>query len=476
MNNESPQPLRILQVNTHDVEGGAAKFAWSLFNTYRQRGHGSWMAVGAKLGDDPNVLVIPNALARGAWERCWFSVQTKLVNYNQHRRGLGLWQLSRAAQALSNPARWWDGKRGIEDFHFPGSRELIALPTEKPDILHLHNLHGDYFDLRVLGEISQQIPVVLTLHDEWSMTGHCACSLGCQRWESGCGECPDLSIYPAIQRDATAFNWRRKRNIYRQSRLHVAAPSQWLMQRAQKVMMSDAECRVIPNGVDLSVFHLANKKEVRQLLGLPPDKFIILFIGTKAQTSRFKDYPSFEAALRVLDEPIAKQILAVTVGDQTPAYEERYGFVSVRHVPFQADQLQVAAYYQAADLYIHATRTDNFPTTILESMACGVPVVATAVGGIPEQVLGLGGLVVNLLPSLNRYSKTEAVGLLVPLSDSKSLTSAIAALTQRPDLCANLGANAVSVVDNCFSLKKCADSYLNWYREILAALQQSPLG
>src|SRR5262245_59012697 len=119
---------------------------------------------------------------------------------------------------IGQPHRWLQIRCGYEDFNFPASWHLLDLPPERPDILHCHNLHGSYFDLRALPWLSQQVPVVLTLHDAWLLSGHCAHSFDCQRWQTGCGQCPDLAIPPAIRRDATAYNWRRKRDVYTKSR------------------------------------------------------------------------------------------------------------------------------------------------------------------------------------------------------------------------------------------------------------------
>src|SRR5207249_2562667 len=135
----------------------------------------------------------------------------------------------RIAGALADPAARIDYHLGREDFRFPGTRELLSLTPEPPDVFHAHNLHGGYFDLRLLPALSRRSPFVLTLHDAWLLSGHCAHSLDCERWLGGCGACPDLSLYPAVKRDATAQNWQQKRRIYADARLHVATPSRWLM-------------------------------------------------------------------------------------------------------------------------------------------------------------------------------------------------------------------------------------------------------
>ena len=153
-------------------------------------------------------------------------------------------------------------------------------------MLHLHNLHGGYFDIRALPELTAQLPTILTMHDVWPLTGHCAYPLTCERWRVGCGECPDLALPIPIRRDASAENCRIKREaLSAGGRLRVATPSRWLMRLVEESGLADslAETRVIPNGVDTSVFRPGDRREARAKLGLPQDATIVLVLGTLGQ-------------------------------------------------------------------------------------------------------------------------------------------------------------------------------------------------
>jgi hypothetical protein len=161
----------------------------------------------------------------------------------------------------------FERRLGREFFNYPGTWQLLNLISDRPHIIHAHNLHGGYFDLSFLVPLSHQVPVILNLRDMWLLTGHCAYSLGCERWKTGCGKCPDLSIYPAIKQDATAFNWRRKSRIYAQSRLYVTVVSQWLLEQARKSMLKGIQYRMIPSAVDLAVFTPNDQREARTHLG-----------------------------------------------------------------------------------------------------------------------------------------------------------------------------------------------------------------
>src|SRR5262249_34584208 len=144
---------------------------------------------------------------------------------------------------------------------------LLELVSEK-DVLHVHNLHGGYFDLGLLPVLTSRLPAVATLHDEWLYTGHCAYTLDSERWLTGCGRCPPFVPSPRLLVDGTAGTWRRTRPLYARSRLHLVAPSRWLMARAERSMLAEAapSTRVIPNGVDLEVFRPGSTEEARARL------------------------------------------------------------------------------------------------------------------------------------------------------------------------------------------------------------------
>jgi glycosyltransferase involved in cell wall biosynthesis len=133
---------------------------------------------------------------------------------------------------------------------------------------------GRYFDLRWLPWLSRQLPVILNLRDTWALSGHCAGFQGCERWKTGCGRCPDLDIYPPLERDTTAANWSRKARIYARSRLYVTAPSQWMMDQIAQSMLHAAKSKLISNGIDIETFRPADRDYARRALDLPPDGVI----------------------------------------------------------------------------------------------------------------------------------------------------------------------------------------------------------
>jgi glycosyltransferase involved in cell wall biosynthesis len=461
--------VKVLQVNTLDDGGGAARVARKLFEAYRAHGHQTWMVVGVKRIGNPDIFTISHAPAARVWGRPWWRIHDRLRPYPGRAA-----KVARVAAALASPRKIVSERRGLEDFDFPGTRRLLELAPEVPDVVHLHNLHGGYFDLRELKSLSRAVPVVVTLHDAWMFTGHCAYFLDSDRWQHGCGSCPYPDVYPAVRRDNTHRNWLRKKQIYEKSSLFVAAPSRWLLQRAEISILSQGivGTRLIPNGVDLSIFRPGDKACARERIGLPQDERILLFSGFSPSSSSFKDIATLRAAAEILGTRAGTdRITLVVLGGSGET--QRIGRAGVRFAGYEVDESKVADFYRAADVYVHAARVggENHSLAVLEALACGVPVVATAVGGIPEQVKSL-----HPAPSgtASRPDRDSATGILTPAGDPKALADAVASLIENVSLHQAMSANAAQDARRRFDLQTQVDAYLDWYGEIIEARVQRP--
>lgn len=433
--------MRILQVSTSDFGGGAEGSTWDLFQAYRERGLDSWVAVGRKLTDDPDVLAIPNERIHSEWSHFWHKVQMR----NSKRAHQEFFQfLGRLLGFLEDPKGVMERRLGFENFNYPGTWQLLDLPPRHPTIVHCQNLHGSYFDLRVLPRLSQQIPVVLNLRDTWLLTGHCAYFMGCERWKTGCGRCPDITIYPSIPKDGTFFNWRRKRKIYARSRLYITGPSRWLMDQLPESMLHGVLYRMIPNSVNLKIFQPGNRAFARRLLGLPLNAQIILL----SAHSVFKDLDMMEASLtQVKKAKGGGNLLFLCLGKQGP--EKVLGQGVIQYREFEKDKKRVALYFQAADIYIHAAKGEIFGKAITEAMVSNIPVVATAVGGIPEQI------------------EDGVTGFLVPKADVEGMARAIQRLLDDEGLRIKIGNSAGLHARKHYSINRQIKAFLEFYEEIL---------
>ncbi len=441
--------MHILQVNAYDEGGGAETVAMNLQREYRAAGHDAWMAVGFRRSQDRHVVEIPNQQSRSRWWQFCY----RLEDGSLRRKVPAVPQLARWLTLLDSAERERvsNRKNGGEDFYHPGTARVLELTPRKPEIVHCHNLHVNYFDLRLLPWLTSQAPVVFTLHDAWLLSGHCAHSFDCDRWKTGCGECPDLTISPAITKDATASNWKLKAKIFAGSRLRVATPSQWLMDKVSQSMLQPAivESRVIPNGVDLSIYKPGDRRTARADLGIPAEARVLLFTSNWARNSPWRDFKTLQQAVGLIAERIiGEKVIFLALGEEAPS--ETVGKARIDFVPYQKNPSIVAKYYQAADVYLHATRTDTFPNVILEAQACGCPVVATGVGGIPEQI------------------ENARTGFIVKAASPAEMAERAVELLSNDGLQRSMREAALAKIRLHHDWRDVANKYLAWFEEITA--------
>jgi glycosyltransferase involved in cell wall biosynthesis len=456
---QADPPFQILQVNLQSDRGGDGRIVSALHDRYRSLGFPASLLVGRGRVTAESEDLLPNDGYRSGWARAWLTLAERYRPQDM--------QTSKVAKLLSWIAELNRRRRiheGFEDFEFPATLPVISgMIRERPTILHLHNLHGGYFDLRALPALSHLTPVVLTLHDQWTFTGHCGYSFECERWRLGCGHCPDLTIYPGIPKDRTAENFILKREIFSRTRLYLTTPSRWLMNMAEQSLLAPAveEARVIPNGVDTSLFHPGDKTKERSRLDLPRDSMIFLFAGSVARSDHQTDRRLLGSAIDYLRVKGPVDRTMVFLGSAQNS-NERVDGVRIIHRTYEREISRVAGYYRASDIYLHLARADNYPTAVLESLACGLPVLATDVGGIPEQVKSLWAS-----RNASRSPERDANGILVDADDIMSLGKALELLMLQKHLRGRLGDNGAKAAASEFSIIRQVERNLEWYAEIL---------
>ncbi len=158
---------------------------------------------------------------------------------------------------------------------------------QNAEVLNLNNLHTGYFgyfNYLALPSFTKSKPTIFTLHDMWSFTGHCAYSYDCQRWQTGCGQCPHLDSDPPVSRDGTHLEWKLKNWVYSRSNLTIVTPSKWLTEQAKQSILSRFAIHHIPYGIDTKAYQPLDSEQCRSLLGIPDNKKVLMF-GAESLTN-----------------------------------------------------------------------------------------------------------------------------------------------------------------------------------------------
>ena len=261
-------------------------------------------------------------------------------------------------------------------------KEIEAL---KPDVIHIHNIHGYFLNYRLFFDYLKKadIPVVWTIHDCWLYTGHCYyySSVGCDRWKTGCGNCPQRKAFPSSWfLDRSEGNYKDKALAFNsiKDKLTIVPVSRWIREEMSHSFLKECRYQVIHNGIDLSVFDVQpDDREVREKYGLG-QKHIIL--GLASIWCKEKGWDDFVKMSEMLNDD--EVIVMVGVSEEQQKLLPP-NIVAIR----RTDNIrQLAELYSAAVALVNPTWQDNYPTVNLEAIACGTPVVTYRTGGSVEAV------------------------------------------------------------------------------------------
>ncbi len=265
-----------------------------------------------------------------------------------------------------------------------GSRSATARFVEwvksyDPDVIHLHNLHGYYINVEILFDYLKKCgkKLVWTLHDCWSFTGHCPYFeyVGCDRWLDGCGDCPQSMEYPSSLVDRSSRNFRRKLSAFTDvPNLTLVTPSSWLAELVGRSFLRDYPVEVINNGIDLGVFR-PTESDIKARYGIADRRLVL---GVASEWSHRKGLDHMVALLQRLGGDYAVAVIGVSEKQRRSLPQSVLAFERT------SDAAELAAWYTAADVFANPTLEDNYPTTNLEAIACGTPVVTFDSGGSGE--------------------------------------------------------------------------------------------
>lgn len=357
--------MRILYVNTYFCGGGAEKVVQQLFYGMKKKGIETYCLVGRWQKDIPD--------------------DVQIVYSNFLERSITTLTGSILSNTLLKTVR--------------AKKEIIRIVKEKNiDIVHFHNIHGNYLGIADLQEISKYCKkIVITMHDMWLITGCCPHAMECEEWYlSECNRCSGNEIMHSGKKYARKLLVYKERNFAKRG-IYFVTPSKWLKSCCQQGYLKYENVRVINNGIDMSQYKVWDKSEIRQKYHLPENKRIILFSANGVENP-YKGFVYLKKALEMIVEK-EKYALLVVGNKSNEKVDLPYDIYDLGYI---TDAKVMNEIYASADLFVLPSMADVFPFTVLESMASGTPVLAFKTGGIPEEVV-------------------EEVGWLIPRGDSNAL-------------------------------------------------------
>ncbi len=404
--------MKILQINSHYDQGGAARIVACIHRQLLEEGVDAYVAYG-----------------RGKR-----SEETRVYGFGSR---IGVY-LSAALSRFSG----WNGY-----FNRLATKRLLRLMDNiQPDIIHIHVLHGYYLNVPMLFRYinKNKIPCVWTFHDCHAFVGNCGYFFECRRWEEGCKSCPHLKGYPTSQWfDHTERMWEHKKELFTRGEKIIVTPSGWLTGEAKKSFFGKYPCVTIPNGIDGEhTFIPRNREDCRRKYGYTPSEKLILGIAVGYRDER-------KGAKYILQtaRDLEKEAKVILIGWNQENNGLLHGLSNVVTMENTKDAEMLAEYYSMADVFVIPSLAENYATTTLEAMACGTPVVGFAVGGIPEQLAGGRGIVVEA-------------------GNQKAFTEAVSRVLEEPD-CVLRGERLAAQIRAENSIKKMTKQYLALYQKLI---------
>lgn len=356
------------------------------------------------------------------------------VIYNKQNVGLRI--INKARNLLTNNAR----KRDI----LTTTAIIRYIKKYDIDIIHFHNIHGNYIGINDIKEISKYCKVIWTLHDMWSITGHCAYSMQCDKWkDEKCRKCANLLLYPRMWVDKAENRRSLKENAFTGSGITFVTPSSWLEKICRFSFLKSEKIFKINNGVDANCFKVLDKKKLRQKYCIPFEKIVLMF-SVNQWDNPYKGVHILYDALEQIENK--ENYFLLLLGNKGKIQiEDGYECKNMGYI--QGDDV-MNELYSVADVFVMPSLAENFPCSILESLASGTPVIASTVGGIPEQIDGSTGW---LFEAGNAH---QLAGILVDISEQRNRLG---------EMCIKCRER----IETCFTEEKMLREYRELYKRVI---------
>ncbi len=350
--------MKILIVNTSDIQGGAARAAYRLHQALLQQGVDSQMLVQNKVSDNFTVHSINNT-----------KIQKGLAKLRPTLDALPVQFYKNKTKTLFSPA------------NLPFSNAVDAINALNPDVVHLHWINGGMLRIEDLPKI--KAPIVWTLHDMWPFTGGCHIKWDCEKYKNSCGACPRLGSNK--ENDLSKKVWKRKKKVFDElSDLTIIGLSKWINDCSKESSLLKGKKHInLPNPLNTNVYKPFDKNHARKLWSLPDNKKLVLFGAMSATSDINKGFKELSEAIPKID---LSDVEFVVFGSSKPKNAPDLG-CKVHYVGQLADDVSLVTLYSAVDVMVVPSIQENLSNAIMESLSCGTPVVGFNIGGNSDMIV-----------------------------------------------------------------------------------------
>lgn len=404
--------MRIAHLNLFDFNGGAAQVSESIIAASDAAGHESFRFIHVPSRPDARTLPLPH---------------------------------------LGGPYRRFAEDPSPEMIPHIHATPLLPFLTHPAfataDIIHLHCINRNYFSYLLLPFLAAK-PLVWTIHDTMEVTAGCLRAQHCEKWKTEyCAQCPlDDSEHLPGSLDKRYMLQKYKELILQTTRFTAVAPSRWMEGLLRESPFCHQDVRLIYNGIDIETFFPEKKQKARQILGLPQDRKIVLFVApggvlNEMKGGKYLGEVMFQAKQR------GEDWLLMEVGIVSEQIQRPFETLLV---PYVTDPQMMALFYAAADVFVSTSLSENCPLVVMEALACGIPSIVFPVGGSAEIV------------------EHDHTGFVVSMGSVNDLYAKLKLLLDSPQLAAEFGLNARKRAEALFSVKMMGEKYLRLYSELAA--------
>ena len=408
-------------LNTYDTKGGAAIAATRLWKGLLDVGVDAHFMVQEKFGRDPRIIGPATNFGKGMGILRPHIDRLPLAFYPNRENTF--WSV-----------QW-----------LPGN-VVNKINEINPDIVHLHWVNNGYLPIQALPKIKQ--PIVWTLHDSWAFTGGCHVPQECEKFKTICHQCPQLNS--GKKKDLSYRTFRKKQKYWQDINLTIVCLSEWIENnvKASSILNGSSVTR-IPNGIDTNIYKPISKVIARDILHLPKDKKLILFGALNPTSDQNKGFHLLQAALKKFSSQTKEDVELVIFGTYEPSQPVDLG-LKAHYVGWLNDDPTLALLYSSADVMVVPSLQEVFPTTAIESVACGTPVVAFNATGLKDIV------------------EHKASGYLAAPYDPIDLANGLHWILEDESLRKELSVNARNHTLQHFGIHDVAAKYIELYRKVLA--------